>query len=50
MSELTEDIEFLEEILEKIDSLSLLDQDEGTQMLRDQISHMRKRLSQTVEK
>jgi len=40
----------LEKILEKIDSLSLLDQDEGTQMLRDQISHMRKRLSQTVEK
>jgi len=40
----------LEKILEKIDSLSLLDQDEGTQMLRDQISHMRKRLSQTMEK
>jgi len=46
MSELTADIEFLEEILEKVDSLSLLNQDEGIQMLKDQISHMRKRLPQ----
>jgi len=46
MCELTADIKFLEEILEKVDSLSLLDQDEGIQMLKDQISHMQKRLPQ----
>ena len=49
MGELTADIEFLEEILEKIDSLSLRDQDEGTQMLRDKIAELNNPKEGTVK-
>jgi len=38
-----DDIDFLEEILEKIVSPNLHDKMEGEQMLRDQITHMQKR-------
>lgn len=43
MSELKEDIEFLEEVLDKVDSINLHDRLEGIQMLRDQIKHMKHR-------
>jgi len=43
MKNLKDDIDFLEEVLEKIISSNLHDKMEGEQMLRDQISHMQKR-------
>ncbi len=43
MKNLKDDIDFLEEVLEKIVSSNLHDKLEGEQMLRDQISHMQKR-------
>lgn len=45
MSELQDDIDFLEEILEKAESNNMHDRLHAMQMLRDQISHMQKRKS-----
>jgi len=43
---LKEDIAFLEEILEKIESQNVYDNQDGEQMLKDQISHMQGRIVQ----
>ena len=44
MKYLKDDIDFLEQILEKVESRNMHDQLEGYGMLRDQISNMQKRL------
>ena len=41
MDDLKDDIDFLEQILVKIESINLNDQEEGQMMLRDQISYLR---------
>jgi hypothetical protein len=43
MKYLKDDIDFLEQILEKVESRNMHDQLEGYGMLRDQISNMQKR-------
>ena len=45
MSELQDDIDFLEEILEKVENNNMHDHLDAMQMLRDQISHMQERKS-----